>query len=97
MFGIVIGNFANIFQCKMNHTNPDVWEVALLPGFQCYAGPHLAYCVVSMFLLSLYHGASSMVFPNFQFDEPTLDIKFTANYIIVRQQAEVIVTFITTL
>jgi hypothetical protein len=45
----------------------------------------------------LYHGASSMLFPNFQFDEPTLDIKFTANYIIVRQQAEVIVTFITTL
>lgn len=90
-------NFSELFQCKFNGDDPDLWTTSLRDDFICYQGTHLKYVIVSGFLLFTYYMSSVTLFPNFQFDEPSLDIKFSANYVIIKTQTEVLIDFSTIL
>ena len=97
LFAITMGNFANLYECNYEGTEVSEWRHKYDSGMQCFRGAHLNYMYVSSFLLLTYLLSATTLFPTFQFDEPTLDIKFSANYVVLRTQCEVFIVFVTTI
>lgn len=94
LFSIIIGNFTKLFACDFDGDDPANWHLQLRDDLVCFEGDHLLYGSISGVLLMSYYLSTIILFPSFQFDEPSLDIKFTANFIILKTQCEVLQDFI---
>ena len=93
LFSLTIKNFSQIFACDFNGEDPSNWKPVLRDDLVCYSGKHAFYSGISGALFFTYHLSATTLFPNFQFDEPSLDIKFTSTYIILKLQTEVLRDF----
>lgn len=94
LFNLTISNFSKLFACDFNGNDPKSWKVVLREDFVCFEGDHFIYSSISGVLLITYYLSATTLFPSFQFDEPSLDIKFTANFVILKTQAQVLIDFI---
>lgn len=94
LFNFTISNFSKLFACDFQGENPENWKVILRSDFVCFKDDHLKYSAISGVLLITYYLSATTLFPSFQFDEPSLDIKFTANFVILKIQSEVLIDFV---
>lgn len=58
----------------------------VLGEMRCWEGAHLAYIYIAVLAIALYYPLASYVYPNLQFADKSVDLKFDPMFMIFQQQ-----------
>lgn len=59
---------------------------------ECLSNMHILYMVLAFIGLGLYYPMSTFFFPNFQFQDKALDVKYNPSFIVLLTQAKLIIS-----
>jgi hypothetical protein len=60
------------------------------PNTRCWEGTHYLYCAGALIVLLTYYPMASLLFPNLQFVDESLDIKFEPSFLIIIAQGKLL-------
>lgn len=81
---LTMTTFINSFVCDWTTNYP--WNLYIDNSIQCLSDTHIMYMSVGFLSLGLYYPLSTFMFPNFQFLDKTLDIKYDPSYMVIYVQ-----------
>jgi len=88
----IIEKLIAILSCNYSTTPATLSEDGT---FECWTGTHVGYIVAALLALLLYYPVSTFIFPNFQFADKSLDIKFNTTFVLLLAQVKMVCTGIT--
>lgn len=59
----------------------------------CWSGQHMWYVSVGLFTALVFYPAATILFPNFQFLDSTLDIKYSPSFLLQLLQAKLVLAY----
>lgn len=62
------------------------------PEQRCWEGEHLAYCAAAVVAGVCYYPAASFLYPNLQFADRSLDLKFSPSFLVLLAQVKLAVS-----
>ena len=58
---------------------------------ECLGEEHALYLIWSIVALGIYYPAATLLYPNIQYKNKNLDIKFDTSFLVLESQAKVII------
>lgn len=82
-------SFIDAFSCNYD-VNP--WTLYEDPTIICNEGTHYLYIFLAVIGVLLYYPLSSFLFPNIQFQNKSLDLKYDPTFIVILTQMKLLIS-----
>lgn len=82
--------FLNVFSCTYDDSNGD-WYVTRNSDLTCFSSFHSMYIGLAVIGLILYYPGSTLLYPNIQYQDKSLDLKFDTTFLVIEAQGKVII------
>lgn len=88
MYVIIIKSFVDTFSCNYN-VKP--WTLHENPNMICNDDTHYTYVFLASLGIILYYPLSSFLFPNIQFQNKSLDLKYDPTFLVILAQVKLLI------
>ena len=81
---ILLGAFA----CEITNSS---WSLIQSPDIECFTIAHSPYLIAGVLALLIYYPAATLLYPNLQYQDKALDLKFDTTFLVLESQGKLIV------
>ena len=85
---VVITNLIEIFAWNFDS---DPWTLYSTNSIECYNAEHFLYLIVTIIAVLLYYPLATLMFPNLQFSNRMVDVKFTPSFMVLISQTKLFI------
>jgi hypothetical protein len=82
--------FLNVFSCTYDDSDGD-WYVTRNSDLTCFSSTHSMYIGLAVLGLILYYPGSTLLYPNIQYQDKSLDLKFDTTFLVIEAQGKIII------
>ncbi len=83
---LYVSIITNLFDALACDYESDPWTTYTASGLTCWEGLHFLYVGCSLLGIVIYYPMSTFMYPNLQFQNKSLDLKFYPSFLIVMSQ-----------
>lgn len=84
LFFFIMRSLVDIFVCNFEGERP--WFLSRLKSVECFSDAHIVYMLFGLIGIVIYYPLSTLIYPNFQFANKALDLKYKASFIVLYVQ-----------
>lgn len=82
--------FLNAFSCTYDQDTTN-WYVTRNSDLTCFDDSHSMYLGLSVLGVILYYPGATLLYPNIQYQDKSLDLKFDTTYLVLESQGKIII------
>ena len=84
----VIATLLTPFSCEIQD---DEWTVNRNSDMDCFGEKHALYILLAVVALAVYYPAATLLYPNVQYQNKSLDLKLDTSFLVLESQGKVII------
>ena len=86
MYFTIICSLLSALACDFSESKLIVQE-----SIECFSDDHSAYLLVSLLLFLVYYPIATLLYPNVQYQDRALDIKFDSTFLVLESQGKLLI------
>lgn len=79
----------DVFSCR---SVSGKWVVLRNQDMECFSDSHLPYVFCSIFSIIIYYPTATLLYPNLQYQDKTLDLKYDTTYLVIESQGKLVLS-----
>lgn len=85
---IIVRILLSAFACEEKNS---AWTVINAPDLTCFSIAHSTYLITATFALLFYYPTATLLYPNLQYQDKALDLKFDTTFLVLESQSKLLI------
>ena len=87
----IMSGLLGVFSCEYDENSDPKWFVMRKQDMECFGSDHALYASLAILAIVMYYPGATLLYPNMQYQNKALDIKFDSTYLVLESQGKLII------